>query len=134
MRKQAEQWLLYARSDLETCRQLLDQEDLTNIVIFHAQQCVEKSFKALLELSDRNIPRIHDLRRLLQSISLLYPHVEIDQDTLDTLNQVYIDTRYPSDFGILPEGRPSSGTAKKLQQFADDVYQQAVSIFSNIKI
>lgn len=43
MKKQAELWMQYAEEDLQTIREIIDNENLTKIVAFHAQQCVEKS-------------------------------------------------------------------------------------------
>lgn len=37
---------------------------LTPIACFHAQQCVEKSFKAVLEKNGSDVPKTHDVVRL----------------------------------------------------------------------
>ncbi len=47
MKKQAEDWLDYAYSDLLATKEIIENEALTSIACFHAQQCVEESFKAL---------------------------------------------------------------------------------------
>ncbi len=41
----AREWMLSAMADLKTMYHLLDDEYLTHMVAFHAQQCIEKSFK-----------------------------------------------------------------------------------------
>ncbi len=48
MKKLAKEWLKYDQMDLLTIERIIDEEHLTNIVAFHAQQCIEKSFKALI--------------------------------------------------------------------------------------
>lgn len=48
MRKATEEWLMSARDDLETIGELVDNPQVTQVVAFHAQQCVEKAFKAIL--------------------------------------------------------------------------------------
>jgi HEPN domain len=42
-------WLKSARSDLLTMEALLGRDELTAVVSFHAQQCVEKVIKAIIE-------------------------------------------------------------------------------------
>jgi HEPN domain-containing protein len=41
-------WLEFAEVDLKAARSLLDEGSLSSVVCFHAQQCVEKSLKALI--------------------------------------------------------------------------------------
>jgi HEPN domain-containing protein len=64
MNEVAKEWLARAREDLETVERLLEEKGLTNIAAFHAQQCIEKCFKAVIESSGKPVPRIHDLVRL----------------------------------------------------------------------
>ena len=42
-------WLLSAEMDLRSIERMLDEEFLAPVACFHAQQCVEKSLKAILE-------------------------------------------------------------------------------------
>lgn len=60
----AGEWLARAKEDLAAVEKLIDDDNLTNIAAFHAQQCIEKCFKALVESSGNSVPRIHDLVRL----------------------------------------------------------------------
>jgi len=64
MKPTTRQWLDFAKVDLITCQSILSNEFLTNIVVFHAQQTVEKCFKAIIEENGGSISRIHDLTRL----------------------------------------------------------------------
>lgn len=133
MKKQAEIWMHYAEEDLQTIGEIIDNENLTKIVAFHAQQCVEKSFKALLELYDLQIPSVHDLRKLLGKMKELKIQLEVDDERLDELNQIYLDTRYPADFGTLPNGTPSSKKAESFKVFADSVYKQVKKIIDDFR-
>ena len=47
MKKGTKAWLDFAHRDLESSRLLVDSEYVSNVVLFHAQQCVEKCLKAL---------------------------------------------------------------------------------------
>ncbi len=62
-------WLNYAQIDLQTCQKLLNDDFLTNSVVFHAQQTVEKCFKAIFEEHELKVLRIHNLMRLYDQIS-----------------------------------------------------------------
>lgn len=42
-------WLSAANDDLVLIQEIIRNETLTHMVAFHAQQAIEKSFKALLE-------------------------------------------------------------------------------------
>ena len=61
--KLPELWLQYAADDLKSAK-VLFAEGLYNITCFHAQQAVEKLFKALIAVCNQQIPRIHNLIRL----------------------------------------------------------------------
>jgi HEPN domain-containing protein len=49
MKEIAEQWLKAAADDLRVVARIAEDEDLTHMVAFHAQQCIEKSLKAVIE-------------------------------------------------------------------------------------
>ena len=49
MKKATAEWMQSAEMDLETLAQISYLEHLTPVAAFHAQQCVEKCFKAVLE-------------------------------------------------------------------------------------
>ena len=68
MKKQAEGWLDAARDDLLVIEEILDNDLLTHMVAFHAHQAIEKSFKAILEEKESNVPRIHELITLHAAI------------------------------------------------------------------
>ena len=61
MKKFTKEWLRAAYDDLITIEEIIDNSFLTNIVAFHAQQCIEKSMKAIIEEEEINIPKIHKL-------------------------------------------------------------------------
>ncbi|MDD5373623.1 MAG: HEPN domain-containing protein [Sulfurimonas sp.] len=49
MRAFTKEWLKAANDDLLTINEIINNNFLTHIVAFHAQQSVEKTLKALLE-------------------------------------------------------------------------------------
>ncbi len=124
MKERTNAWLEFAARDLEAARKLMDDEYLSNIVLFHAQQCVEKCLKAILEEYDQNVPKIHGVNKLY---SLITEHTDIrlpvTDDELDFIDDVYIDTRYPGNFGLLPSGFPQKNEAKLLFDIAQKLYE-----------
>jgi len=127
MRKATKEWLASAQDDLETVEELIDNNQLTHVVAFHAQQCIEKCFKAALEESEQNVPAIHNLITLLSRLEE-EKLKSIDEDALERLNQLYIEARYPGERGLLPEGKPSTEEAQHFQRFAESVYERIRNI------
>ncbi|MCX5758485.1 MAG: HEPN domain-containing protein [Candidatus Hydrogenedentes bacterium] len=59
-------WMIKASRDLRTAHAMLAEEDPpTDIVCFHAQQCVEKCLKAFLTHRGSHVDKTHDLAKLL---------------------------------------------------------------------
>jgi HEPN domain-containing protein len=123
MKKITEHWLNAAAEDLLAAKQLLPVLGLTNLVAFHAQQCLEKSMKALLEeMEELSNLKTHDLLRLYR---LIKSEIELtDTSVLVFLNQLYTDARYPGDAGLMPEGKPSNEDALSFVNFTEDFYHQ----------
>ena len=118
--KLPELWLQYATDDLKSSKVLLS-EKLYNIACFHAQQAVEKLLKAFIATFDKQIPRTHNLIRLHKICEdLLGNKIEFDNEKLLLLNDIYIDSRYPADFGALPSGQPGEQEAKTAYNNAKD--------------
>ena len=120
-RELAGEWLKSAASDLETIDAILENENLTHVVAFHAQQCVEKALKALLEYREEEVPKNHSIVRLAY---LLGESFTLDERMGDELDKLYIDSRYPGDLGLLPHGRPGIDEAKSFARYANTVYEQ----------
>ncbi len=131
MKKQAEEWMKFAENDLLAAKELIENNELTQIVAFHAQQSIEKSLKAILELQDKKIPRIHDLRKLLHIVNNLKFEITYDDEMLDQLNQVYIDSRYPADSGLMPDGIPSVNKATEFITLSENIFNQVIKTINN---
>lgn len=123
MKKLVKEWLKYAEKDLLTIEKIIDEEYLTNVIAFHAQQCIEKSFKALIYSKTNELPRIHNLIRLYGTVRN-YIHLSFDMEVFEQINETYIDTRYPSEMGLLPEGMPSLEKARLFYQTAKEIFNQ----------
>jgi len=123
-------WLDSARADLKSIKYMLEDEFLTHIVGFHAQQCVEKCFKALLENFGERVPKEHSTIKLYGMVKQNLPE-QIDIDLLTDLDDLYIDSRYPGEFGLLPHGKPSLEEAKEFYEYARHVFQRVCNVLDN---
>ena len=123
IKKLPELWLQYATDDLRSAEALMKAE-IFNMVCFHSQQVVEKLFKAVIAFYKQPIPRIHNLSRLCKmSEDLHKAKLGINDERLLFLNDIYIDSRYPTDFGILPDGLPNENDAAMALKYAKAIYE-----------
>jgi HEPN domain-containing protein len=127
MKTTTTQWLEFAKTDLLACERTLSDAMLTNIVAFHAQQTVEKCFKAIIEENGTSLPRIHDLTRLFSQI-MEEVDFEVDLSFLQVLDSVYTTSRYPSDLGLLPDCKPTKELVTQLYHFAKNVYENTIKM------
>ncbi|HAQ18022.1 MAG TPA: hypothetical protein DCR40_02165 [Prolixibacteraceae bacterium] len=121
MKASTRQWLEFAQTDLRSCENNLNDEFVTNVVAFHAQQAVEKAFKALIEEKGIKMSRIHNLTRLyaLTESFLMNP---INETELEMLDNVYTSSRYPGEIGLLSTGKPSIKESKELFGIAQNIF------------
>ena len=122
MKKISEEWLKAAKDDLSVADKIISDESLTHMVAFHSQQCIEKSLKAVMEEYGIDLVRIHNLERLLEIVK---NHVKIDVNIvlIEKMDKLYIDSRYPADFGLLPDGKPTIEDAEEFYDVASSVYE-----------
>ena len=121
------EWLKSADSDIKTINEIIENPELTHIVAFHAHQCVEKCFKAVLEEYRSKVDKIHDLLKLYKEIKKILD-IELNEDKLELLNKLYIDARYPSDLGLLPGGKLTLEDAREFYKFAEEVFHKIKEI------
>ncbi len=108
MRKEAEAWLTIAGEELQSAEYLLEKR-LFRMVCYHAQQCVEKTLKALLVEREIETPRTHNILDLNSAVKKLGYEPRLADEDAVFLTSVY-RTRYPSGLGLLPLGEPVSVT------------------------
>lgn len=130
MKKQAEDWLSFAEDDLKLIEKIIDEESLTNMMVFHSQQAIEKSLKSVLEEYESMVPRIHNLIKL-KEMTEKYIEIPVDRKTLEQVNEIYSDARYPSDIGLVPTGKPSLELARKFFKFAQYIHNEVFNNISN---
>ncbi len=121
------EWLESALGDLKNIEHIINDEYLTHIVAFHCQQCIEKCFKAILESQSMNVPKEHSTIKLYGLVKDTLK-TDIDYDLLTDMDDLYINSRYPSDFGLMPQGKPTLENAKEFYEFALKVYEEVCEI------
>lgn len=114
-------WLESAYGDLKNIGYIIKDADLTHIVAFHSQQCVEKSFKALLEHHIKETPKQHSTLKLYGLVSE-FIDIFINEELLSAFDDLYIDSRYPGNFGLMPYGKPTLEDAEEFYELARDIY------------
>ena len=122
----AQEWLKASKIDLDSIQYIIKVEHLTSVVAFHAQQSVEKALKALISSKEIRIPKIHSLNKLFK---LIEKDLTVDGfEIIDMLDDLYIESRYPGEMGLLPYGQPTLDDAKEFYLFAMKIFKQVCEI------
>jgi HEPN domain-containing protein len=131
MKKITQAWLDAAQDDLAVIDEIRTRPDLTNVTAFHAQQCAEKCLKALIEEKGIPVRKTHSLVQLIGLVSKSYCEF-LDADTTipNLLDQLYTDARYPNEFGLLPDGKPSLAEAAGFDAFGRDLFERTQKILT----
>jgi HEPN domain-containing protein len=127
--KPVKAWIELAHRDLIAAKELINNEYLCNIVLFHSQQTIEKCLKALLEQNNINPPKIHGINKLFSLLpELIKEKITLNDFEMNLIDDIYIDTRYPSNFGLLPSGFPSQEEAREVLEIADRIFNQTITL------
>ncbi len=84
----AEKWQRKAYTDLRVAEKLFEIGEEPWVIVFHAQQAVEKALKAYLVLHNKHFGKTHNLSQLIDLCS------EIDRE-FQQLHELEIDKLYP---------------------------------------
>ena len=121
MKKQVEEWLKFAEKDMLTVSEIIGIPELTNIAAFHCQQAIEKYFKAFILENEKPLVKIHNLLTLYGIIKEIMDF-GFDEDLLATLNDIYLESRYPGEIGLLDDGSmPSIEQINQFFEFAQEI-------------
>ena len=130
MKKQVEAWIKLAERDMLTVYEIIKNPMLTNIVTFHCQQAIEKYFKAFILANGKPIIKIHNLLALYGTIKEIID-LELNEDLLSTVNDIYLESRYPGEIGLLDDG--SIPTIEQAMQFFTFAKEIEIKIINEIK-
>ena len=103
--EEVRQWFAIADSDLSVSEHLLSAHHPTpdEIICFHCQQAGEKYLKGYLRIHDVDVPKIHDLVKLVLMCEALSPEFSTLRLQASFLTQYGVLPKYPSELQILPE-------------------------------
>ena len=121
MKKQVEAWIGFAEKDILTVSEIIQNPRLTNIVTFHCQQAIEKYFKAFILENEKPLTKVHNLLALYGTIKEIVD-LGLDEDLLSTVNDIYLEARYPGEIGLLDDGSmPTIEQANRFFTFAKEI-------------
>src|SRR5437870_10484135 len=97
MKQLTREWVKKAEGDFMTAQREVRAKKWPNYdsACFHAQQCVEKYFKARLQEAAIDIPHTHDLVALLELALPIEPLWVGLSSSAQQLTQHAVKTRYP---------------------------------------
>jgi len=124
MKKTTEDWFESAESDLLLVEEICLNQNLTHLSAFHCQQAIEKAFKAIVEEFNLPLIKTHSLETLYNSVRDKM-QLKPEYDQLIILDQLYIDSRYPGEMGLLPNGKPSIDETVKFRDLALEIFKAA---------
>lgn len=122
----ARQWLVKARNDLDTARQLAALPDgHLDTAIYHCQQTAEKVLKGFLAAHAQAPPRTHDVERLISLASVIEPTLSPWASDAAMLTPLATAYRYPGDSEWLEPLRPEFDDALKA---ASDIFRTVLDL------
>ena len=112
-------WVNKAESDWEMAKRALrGKRRLPDAACYHAQQCAEKYFKAILTSRQLEFPRIHDLDSLNQLCLQAGILTGFERDDLDLLTAYAVQVRYPGEEPDETDARRAVEIARAVRAFA----------------
>ena len=88
-------WVRYAEADWQDSQILMRSGGHWRSICFHAQQCIEKLFKAELMRLGQAVPKTHNLRGLSDLLHQADATWMVRSIQLDQLSLAAVDLRYP---------------------------------------
>ncbi|MBC7227185.1 MAG: HEPN domain-containing protein [Thermoflexales bacterium] len=112
-------WVAKAEGDLDMARRALRGKiQHADAAAFHAQQCAEKYFKALLVAKGVEFPKTHDLRVLNYLCTSHGILTGFEEEALEFLSSFSVEVRYPGEGPSVEEAREAIAIARTIRTFA----------------
>ncbi|MCK5847754.1 MAG: HEPN domain-containing protein [Caldisericia bacterium] len=133
MKETVKVWIDFAEKDFKAKELLKKTEGMELIFAFHCQQTIEKLMKAILVENDIFPHKTHDLGRLCAIMPSSYKNQLNNFHTqLDELGQIYLDSRYPSDFAMLPNATLNESDIEHINYITDQLYDLMMGFFKTL--
>jgi len=122
-------WLIKARNDLTTARQMGALPDgPLDTAIYHCQQAAEKAVKGFLALHDHRPERSHDVERLVELAQTYETRFAGWEEAAITLTPYATAYRYPGESATL---EPSRAEFDEALELAADLLNFVLSLLPN---
>lgn len=97
MKDSVKEWVKKAEGDYSSALREYRARKCPNYdsACFHAQQCIEKYLKAVLDAQGTSFSKVHDLAVLLNDCLRHYPLWSVMRDDMELLSQFAVMFRYP---------------------------------------
>ena len=118
MNRPAREWIAKAEGDYATALRERRARKNPNYdaACYHAQQCIEKYLKGILQSRCIGFVRTHDLSLLLDACLGEFPIWESFRSDMEMLTQYAIAFRYPGETATRADALQAVGTATKLRE------------------
>lgn len=110
-------WLFFAKNDLETAKAALER-GITSNTCFLSHQAAEKSLKAIILSRKTKIPKTHDLL-FLATLSGLSQY----EEAYHFLNKFYTPARYPDVAEHPTDSLPTVEIAEQAVKYAEEIFE-----------
>ncbi len=123
MNELVREWIGKAEGDYHTALREFRARKFPNYDAagFHAQQCVEKYLKAILQQNNIRFEKVHDLLALLNLCLPIAPELELHRDLFAYLNPFAVAFRYPGESATREQARQAILALKKLRPILRNV-------------
>jgi len=114
----ANEWFIKADADLASARRELRARNDPNYdsACFHAQQCIEKYLKGILQARGILFSKTHDLLVLLDACLQHHPDWDAFRGELELLTQYAVAFRYPGESASKVEAAQAVRAAAALRE------------------
>jgi len=114
-------WIKRAESDLKTANDEINtRNSATDVVCFHAQQCVEKYLKAFLVFHQKHFRKTHNIAKLVELCKEIDKNFEkIFEFGASNLTDYAVEVRYAEEFYFpsIKEAKEAIEIAEKTKRF-----------------
>ncbi len=123
----ADKWIEKAKHDIDTAFLNHHYAGYTDVTCYFAHQTVEKSLKAFLIYHSIRFKKIHHLPKLLvMCIGKEQRFTEFDE-TCQTLNDYYVETKYPMDISVVYTKEEAEEAINLAQEIYDFVKERVTA-------
>lgn len=117
MKAETAEWVAFAEADFKAAGSLMRSRarNISNIIGFHCQQCIEKYLKARLEEEGVPPPKVHSLTALLGLLLPKEPLWASFTPSLLLLNNYAVKFRYPGQIATRADARAALKACRSIR-------------------